>query len=144
MIAKGLNAPLSSSAGRMFDAVAAALDVCAQRQSFEGETGLTLEAMARPFASDEEGYPIDIDGGETKIFTWKPLWATLLNDLQAGVDGGRISARFHVGLINALSKCSLQIAQEREVKRIVLSGASCRTSCWWMDWQKDCGTQVWK
>lgn len=122
MIAKGLNAPLSSSAGRMFDAVAAALGVCAQRQSFEGETGLTLEAMARPFASDEEGYPIDIDGGETKIFTWKPLWATLLKDLQAGVDRGRISARFHVGLINALSKCSLQIAQEREVKRIVLSG----------------------
>ncbi|WP_298822666.1 carbamoyltransferase HypF [uncultured Roseibium sp.] len=122
MINMGLNAPLSSSAGRMFDAVAAALGVCVERQSFEGETGLALEAMARPFASNEEGYPIDINGAEAKVFTWKSLWTALLEDLQAGVDRGRISARFHISLIDALARCSIQIAQERGMKRIVLSG----------------------
>jgi hydrogenase maturation protein HypF len=49
---KGLNAPLSSSAGRLFDAVASLTDVC-QVMSFEGESGMMLEEL---YDADIEGH----------------------------------------------------------------------------------------
>ncbi|MBV8334580.1 MAG: carbamoyltransferase HypF, partial [Alphaproteobacteria bacterium] len=45
MIAAGINAPAASSCGRLFDAVAAALDICPERQAYEGEAAMRLEAL---------------------------------------------------------------------------------------------------
>jgi hydrogenase maturation protein HypF len=45
MIASGINAPDASSSGRLFDAVASALDICADRQAHEGEAAMRLEAL---------------------------------------------------------------------------------------------------
>lgn len=122
MIRRHLNAPLSSSAGRLFDAVAAALGICVEKQSYEGETGARLEALARPFLKAECGYPVAVLEGAVRVFSWEPLWGALLADLKMGVEPGRISARFHLALINALTETGLRIAKDRGLSRIILSG----------------------
>ncbi|MEL6977819.1 MAG: carbamoyltransferase HypF [Pseudomonadota bacterium] len=99
MIAKGVNAPLSSSAGRLFDAVAAALDVAFDRQSYEGETGMRLEAMARGASADAGAYRFALEaGGAAKVIDPSPLWPALLEDLRAGLDAAIIARKFHEGL----------------------------------------------
>ena len=45
MIRNGINTPKASSCGRLFDAVAAALNICRERQAYEGEAAARLEAM---------------------------------------------------------------------------------------------------
>jgi hydrogenase maturation protein HypF len=122
MIDKGLNAPPSSSSGRLFDAVAAALGLCFDRQTFEGQTGMALETLARPFIRSETGYPVATTGATPLVLSWRPLWQALLADLESGVDCGRISARFHNGLINALVTTAADLAGKHKLTRIVLSG----------------------
>ena len=122
MIRKGLNSPLSSSAGRLFDAVAAVLGICPERQGYEGETGARLEALARPFLATETGYPVDPGGGDRPVLSWAPLWRALLDDLKADIALGRSSARYHLGLIDVLVKTGLRVAETRGISRVVLSG----------------------
>lgn len=128
MIAGGLNAPLSSSAGRLFDAVAAVLGVCTDRQTFEGQTGSMLETLARPYLETERGYPVEVKDDEIAVLSWKPLWQALLSDLKSGEDTGRVSARFHLALIEALAETGVRIARSRGLGRIVLSGGVMQNS----------------
>jgi len=121
MIQRGVNAPLSSSAGRLFDAVAAALGICFDRLSFEGETGMRLEAMARPVLGEERGYPMDVAPGRPVLLVLKPLWLALLADLRNQVPAGRISARFHLGLIDGLAT-ALSKSGAVSGDKVVLSG----------------------
>jgi len=128
MIDKGLNAPLSSSAGRLFDAVAAALGICPDRQTYEGQTGSVMEALARPFLETESSYPVHVTGDDVTILSWRPLWEALLADLKKGEAVGRISARFHLGLIECLAETAARIAKAERVERIVLSGGVMQNS----------------
>ena len=67
MLETGLNVPLASSCGRLFDAVAAALGLCADQAIFEGQGAMELEALAeswRPSAADPP-YPFAITGQDS-------------------------------------------------------------------------------
>lgn len=122
MIDRGLNAPPASSAGRLFDAVAAALGLCREAASFEGQAAIELEALADT-AKDEEGvYPHARLGGDPLNLGWAPLWRALLDDLAGGVAPGRIAARFHRGVVAALVETTGDLAAERGVRTVVLSG----------------------
>ena len=117
MIAKGINAPLASSCGRLFDAVAAALGLCRERQTFEGEAGIRLEALAESAASSgrsattysfainqlPDGDPMEIDPA--------PMWNMLLDDLKKNVPAASISLQFHMGLSMALVEATRQLAR---------------------------------
>ncbi|MEE4015623.1 carbamoyltransferase HypF [Roseibium sp. FZY0029] len=122
MILSNLNAPLSSSAGRLFDAVAGALGVCFEVQDYEGHAGMALECLARPFVANETGYPVAISCGESAVISWEPMWRGLLSDVGAGVETGRIAARFHLGLILGLTEMVAAISASCGVGRVALSG----------------------
>ncbi len=121
MIRKGLNSHPASSAGRLFDAVAAALGVCREQAGYEGQAAIELETLATPHFSSEtgNGYGYDWRNGQLQ---WAPLWRGLLEDLDQGVPVGMIAARFHHGLANAVGTTAANLAEEHGVETIVLSG----------------------
>jgi hydrogenase maturation protein HypF len=123
MIERGVNAPLSTSAGRLFDAVAAALGIRFDEQDFEGQAAMALEALATPFAATAGAYPSAVEvHGDTRRLVWAPLWTALLGDIEKGIDTGTIAARFHNGLAAGLVELTRIIAGDTGLSRIALSG----------------------
>lgn len=102
-----LNCPLSSSAGRLFDAVAAALGLCVERLTYEGEAAMRLQYAAEQairshcsitpysFGLKESGDMIEIDPA--------PLWTAIAEDIQYGISTGEVAARFHAGWVQCWS-----------------------------------------
>jgi hydrogenase maturation protein HypF len=118
MLERGLNAPITTSAGRLFDAVAALLDLH-QQVTFEGQAAMALEFAADPTVTDAYLLPT-IAMKETYGFVldWGPLLEAIVDDLQRGGKPGIIAARFH----NALVEAILAVAQAVGEPRVALSG----------------------
>ncbi|MDB6142020.1 MAG: hypF [Pseudomonas sp.] len=126
MLETGFNSPLTSSCGRLFDAVAAVIGL-RQKVSYEGQAAIELEAAVDLSAlHDPAGYPFAIvqDAGLPRLEP-QPMWRALLADLRSGVTPGVIAARFHVGLAQALVQMVEHLAQQQGdlwAGRIALSG----------------------
>ena len=122
MIERGVNSPPASSAGRLFDAVAAALGLCREATSFEGQAAIELEALAETVRDDVGAYPFELSSNDLRVLNWAPLWRALLDDLAEGVAPARIAARFHNGLIAAVVRTSQDLARSHGVETVALSG----------------------
>ena len=116
-IAGGVNTPLSSSAGRLFDAFAAALGFSGA-QSYEGEAAMGLEAMAARVASVEP-YPFDATG---KGIDPAPMWRAWANDRAQGVAPEIMAARFHAGLAEAFAAPVRALVAGDRARAVALSG----------------------
>jgi hydrogenase maturation protein HypF len=119
MIEKSVNSPLTSSCGRLFDAVAALLGI-RNTVSYEGQAAIQLENVMAG-VEDENAYPLEIADG---IIDTKPLFDELLSDLRNGVEIENISRRFHNGLINAFVAIADRLRDERQIDRVCLSGGT--------------------
>ena len=123
MMAKGVNAPLTSSAGRLFDAVAAALGIAFDLQDFEGQAAMVLEAQATAYVGTAGAYPFALCGTDgLKTLCWRDLWAALMADIAAGTDPSTIAARFHNGLIAAIAAMTEAVANDSGCATVALSG----------------------
>src|SRR5271165_5177997 len=118
MIRGGVNSPKASSCGRLFDAVAAALNICRERQSYEGEAGARLEAIVDGAAiaceDEESAYPFAIANiPETGLPYIEPLamWRALLGDLILKTPAPLIAARFHKGLAQIVVAMTKKLAR---------------------------------
>jgi hydrogenase maturation protein HypF len=113
MLESGLNAPLASSCGRLFDAMAAALGVGWEAQSYEGEAAMKLEALVDPEAlRDGEAYPLAILlCANLPVIEPLPLWNAVLGDLRRQTSPGLIAGRFHQGLAKIIVEMTLQLAR---------------------------------
>ncbi len=124
MVEQGINSPLSSSCGRLFDAVAATLGLRMEHISYEGQAALELEqAIGDPALDMNEAYPFAIGPAPVRVIDPAPMWRQLLADLEAGSEPGRISARFHAGLCQALMEvCMLLRREQPHLHCVALSG----------------------
>jgi hydrogenase maturation protein HypF len=123
MIKNGINAPPASSCGRLFDAVAAALDLCRERQVYEGEAAARLEAMVDEDTlrreDDALGYPLGIPnlrGSGLPYIEPLGMWNAVLGDLILKTPAPVMAARFHKGLAKSIVAMTRKLASgENEV-----------------------------
>jgi hydrogenase maturation protein HypF len=132
MLRRGDGAPLASSCGRLFDAVAAAVGVCRDSAGYEGHAAILLEAAVDRDAllgeDDTLAYPFQVPRlRATGLPYVEPLamWRALLGDLILGTPAGVMAARFHKGLAKTIAhmvdKCTRRDG-ERVVRHVALSG----------------------
>jgi hydrogenase maturation protein HypF len=117
MLERGINAPFTSSAGRLFDAVAS-LTGLRQVMRFEGQAAMELE-FERASASTNETYDLPLILRRSPIvLDWAPMVEEVLSDARGGVSPGEISAKFHNALVEAIVRVAIQI----DCPRVALSG----------------------
>jgi hydrogenase maturation protein HypF len=130
MLKRGLNSPLTTSVGRLFDGVAS-LAGLRQQMRFEGQAAMELEFALDGIEADE-AYEIRLtaraDARPTEsaighrpsaiILDWSPMVEAILSDVQNGVATGIISAQFH----HALAEAVVAVAKRMGEKRVAISG----------------------
>ena len=127
MIRNGVNAPLASSCGRLFDAMAAALNVCAERQGHEGEAAARLEALiCQRTLNDEDdaaaySMTLSVRHGLARLDP-QHLWQAVLGDLESGTAPGIMAARFHKARAIAVVTMTCALAAHARFETVALSG----------------------
>jgi hydrogenase maturation protein HypF len=118
MLEQRLNTPLTSSAGRLFDAVASIVGL-RQRVRFEGQAAMELE-FALDGVEIDEAYETRLvaHGDGPAVVDWAPLVDGVLDDVARGTAVGRISAKFH----NALADAIVSVARHVGEPRVMLTG----------------------
>ena len=114
-------APLSTSAGRLFDAVASLLGV-AHHSSFEAEAAMRLEALATGIDPASAGaYPVGMEGEPLRVDTLGLIRA-LVADRLAGVPAALLAARFHETVAQLVAGACRRLAADSGLGRVALSG----------------------
>lgn len=105
MMDRGINAPVTTSAGRLFDAVAAMLGL-GSTSSFEGEAAIALEHAANGI---DAGYELTVEGGPPYVLDWGPMIDGILRDLGGGTGPGTIAGRFHGALVGGIVEVARRV-----------------------------------
>jgi hydrogenase maturation protein HypF len=123
MMERGLNSPLTSSCGRLFDAVAALLGVRSQ-VNYEAQAAIELE-MAALESNDKVAYPMGLvpEGAGWTIDT-RPLFDALLADLDRKLPASVMSRRFHNGLVEIFARLARLIRDRSALRQVCLTGGT--------------------
>ena len=111
--------PLSSGAGRLFDAISAMIGVCDQN-TFEGEAAIALEAAAVPGIMQD--YPVDIKFREMMEVDFSHTVLGIIKDMVKGEEKGVISSKFHNTIITAIQRVVEKLSSLHQIKGVVLCG----------------------
>jgi hydrogenase maturation protein HypF len=126
MIASGIHTPLASSAGRLFDAVAALLGL-AWEASYEGQAAMALEGKVDrgSWIVDRGGYGYDLaDEDGVKIADVRAMIRGIVGDSRAGTPVGVIAGRFHEGFARMMVEMAAEAAREAGLEGVALSGGT--------------------
>ena len=119
MARKGVNAPLTSSAGRLFDAVSALLGV-RDTINYEGQAAVELEQLADPV--ERGSYRAGLSPGEPFQVAGADLIRAAAGDLARGVAPPVIAARFHHGVARLIEEACVVVRDRRGLGTVALSG----------------------
>ncbi len=120
MMDKDINSPLTSSAGRLFDAVSSLVGA-RDRISFQGEAAIELEKTAAAGSDETYDFNIKKTGGEFILEFW-PMIRMIVGDLKKGRSPGVISRKFHNTVAEAVKDMARRIRRKTGLKNVVLSG----------------------
>ncbi|WP_017656015.1 carbamoyltransferase HypF [Fortiea contorta] len=127
ILKNGINSPLTSSVGRLFDSVAGAVGICLEECSYEGQAAIALESIVDissinnheetqiyPFAVKFSDNIYSIDSSQ--------IWQVLLNDLQRQSPQAFIATKFHISLAKIIVEMVKHLCQEQLISQVVLTG----------------------
>jgi hydrogenase maturation protein HypF len=124
MMARRLNAPQTSSVGRLFDAIAA-LGGVRSRVDYEGQAAMELECLAAESASEGE-YPFVVSEGATPetalVVDTRPLIVAAAGDVQRGASAGVVARRFHTTLLKMTVEVCQLLRERTGIDAVALSG----------------------
>jgi len=116
------NSPLTSSAGRLFDAVASII-LGQPEADYEASLAIELERLANGFCEKSQGYPFDFifkDG--CFIIDSGPIFRNIVKDLEQNLDRRKIAYSFHLSVAKMIQRGCLFLSKKTGIKKIVLSG----------------------
>lgn len=117
-----VNTPLTSSCGRLFDAVSALTGICSET-TFEAQAAIALELVARRVDPDSvDAYPFQIDG--EGVIRLGDLLSALVADMQKGRAVEEIAAAFHLTVVAMVARFAEQARQRTGLQTVALSGGS--------------------
>ena len=117
---KNINSPLTSSAGRLFDAAAALIGICTHA-TYEAEGPIKLEKMTK--TGIEKSYEFEIlkENGSCIIDT-KPVFLGMARDLKRKINKAIIATKFHNTMTNLIVETAKKISKKTGIRKIALSG----------------------
>jgi len=117
---KGINSPLTSSCGRLFDAVSALIGIRG-RIDYEAQAAIEMEMAADE--SEHGSYPFAIvEQNGVNIVYLKELFGGIIKDLKSGVSQARIAAKFHRTMAEMVVQMCQRLAKMSGINRVALSG----------------------
>jgi len=121
MIERGVNCPVASSAGRLFDAVAALIGLCHEAR-YEAQAPMKLEAIAE---RGGQAYPYQVTAaGGGLLLDPLPAIRAIVDDLRAKAPPARIAGRFHATFVAMLAEAAAQAAEQYDLELVALSGGT--------------------
>jgi hydrogenase maturation protein HypF len=120
MIDKRVNSPLTSSIGRLFDAVSSILGIRSSI-NYQGQAAIELEMIAKE--DEQKFYQFDIIRSiNTYIIDPKKVIESIVEDIKKGTANGYISMKFHIGLAEMIVDVSNLLREETNINKVCLSG----------------------
>ncbi len=127
LVEQQINCPPASSVGRLFDAVAAAIAICREQCSYEGQAAMEMEDLVKTNAlnNGEETLSYSFNLGILdNIYYIDPssMWQDLLDDLEQQVSSAIIATKFHYGLAKIIVNTAQKLCQKNDINQVVLTG----------------------
>lgn len=123
MMERQVNSPLTSSCGRLFDAVAALINIRLE-VNYEAQAAVELE-IYRDQAAAGQPYPFGLsEAGDLLQIDSRPLFRAIVEDLLRDATAGEVSQRFHDGLVEVLAAIARILRKRTSLNTVCLSGGT--------------------